>query len=117
MEPRFGPTAATATSNSQPKYSGTAHTWNYTAVGIVIAGLETLSLTSRAMRHYRRHHTSTAHAKMGPAAICHFSRNSKVNGVVFRTQSAMSNDVEDGEAKPELLTSQPINQIARTLGH
>jgi SPW repeat len=26
------------------------HTWNYTIVGVVIAGLETLSLTSSAMR-------------------------------------------------------------------
>ena len=30
--------------------SGDVHTWSYTIVGIVVAGLETLSLTSSAMR-------------------------------------------------------------------
>ena len=33
--------------------SGTVQTWNYTIVGIVIAGLETLSLSSSAMRPHK----------------------------------------------------------------
>jgi hypothetical protein len=33
------------------QHSGDIHTWNYTLTGIAIAGLETLSLTSSAIRH------------------------------------------------------------------
>jgi hypothetical protein len=32
------------------QYSPDVHTWNYTILGVVVAGLETLSLTSSAMR-------------------------------------------------------------------